>query len=276
MGIPIPRPDETGPVRVDRRGTSLHLVLDDEENRNRLSTRVLRTLRLALPAASGTVDEGVRLVVLESSSRRVFSAGADLSEMSTLTSPRDLEELTRALPALAEAMRRCPVPVLARVDGLCLAGGVGLVLAADIAVCADTAQFGLTEVDVGLWPFIVSALLMPHCSPKRAMDLMLSAEWIDAATACELGMVSRVVDADELDTEMERLIATISQKPATAVRLGKSAFHTMWSLPPDRALEYARQRLAASLGHAAVRRRIAAFQSTASGGSARARRSRAP
>ncbi|WP_149263331.1 enoyl-CoA hydratase/isomerase family protein [Actinomadura sp. K4S16] len=276
MGVPVPPPDETGPVRVDRRGTSLHLVLDDEANRNRLSTRVLRSLRLALPTASRTVDEEIRVVVLESSSRRVFSAGADLSEMNTLTTPRGMKELAGALPALVEAMRRCPVPVLARVDGLCLAGGVGLVLAADIAVCADTAQFGLTEVDVGLWPFIVSALLMPHCSPKHALDLMLSAEWVDAAAARELGMVSRVVDADELDTEMDQLVATISQKPATAVRLGKSAFHTASSLPPDRVLEYARERLAASLGHASVRRRIAAFQAGASGGSARARRTQAP
>ena len=252
------------PVRVVRRGSALHVVLDDERNRNRLSGPVLRALRSAVDTAGGLREDGVRAVVLESSSRRIFSAGADLAELAGLASPDDASDLASALPALIGAMRRCPLPVLARVDGLCLAGGVGVALGADVVVCADTAQFGLTEVDVGLWPFIVSALLIQHCSPKKALDLMLTAEWIDARTACELGLVSRVTAAGELDPEMDRLISTVSAKPASALRLGKSAFYATAALSPDEALEYARQRLASSLGDPAVRSRIAAFQAAAS------------
>ncbi|MGP4028713.1 enoyl-CoA hydratase/isomerase family protein [Actinomadura sp. 3N407] len=271
-----PHPGENGPVRLDRRGASVHLVLDDEKNRNRLSTEVLHALQAALGSAARLVDEGVRVVVLESSSRRVFSAGADLSEMGALAAHDDAERLASALPALIDAMRRCPLPVVARVDGLCLAGGVGLVLAADLVVCSDTAVFGLPEVDVGLWPFIVSALLTRHCSPKRAMDMMLTAEWIDAGTAHESGLVSRVVAAAELDAEMERLISTVSEKPAPAVSLGKSAFYATAALPPDLGLEYARGGLASSLGDPAVRRRIAAHQAAVSSGPPRARNGGAP
>ncbi|XRQ09900.1 enoyl-CoA hydratase/isomerase family protein [Actinomadura welshii] len=253
------------PVRVDRRGAALHVVLDGEKDRNRLSTRVLHAVREAVTSAARPADEELRVVVLESSSRRVFSAGADLAEMDGLETRADAERLAAALPALAEEMRRCPLPVLARVDGLCLAGGVGLVLAADVAVCADTAMFGLTEVDVGLWPFIVSALLAGHCPPKRVMDMMLTAEWIDAATAHDLGLVSRVVAAADLDTEMEWLVRTVSAKPARALRRGKSAFHATAALPPDGALRHARERLASALCDPAVRRRIAAHQAAGPG-----------
>ena len=122
-------------------------------------------------------------------------------------------------------MRACPVPVVASVQGLCLAGGVGLVLGCDVVLASDAAAFGLPEVDLGLWPFMVSALLGRHMSPKRATEMMLSARRVPAAEALEMGLLSRVVPAASLIEETEALVAALAAKPPVAVRLGKAAFH---------------------------------------------------
>jgi len=116
------------------------------------------------------------------------------------------------------------VPVIAGVQGLCLAGGVGLVLACDLVIAAEDAAFGLPEVDLGLWPFMVSALLGRHVSPKRAMEMMLSARRVPAAEALDMGLVSRVVPAGSLHDEVAALVAQLAAKPPVAVRLGKAAF----------------------------------------------------
>jgi enoyl-CoA hydratase/carnithine racemase len=110
------------------------------------------------------------------------------------------------------------------VQGLCLAGGVGLVLGCDVVLASDAAAFGLPEVDLGLWPFMVSALLGRHTSPKRAMELMLSGRRISADEALDAGLVSRVVPAAELEEQTEALVAALAAKPPVAVRLGKAAF----------------------------------------------------
>ena len=102
------------------------------------------------------------------------------------------------------AMRDCPVPVVARIQGLCLAGGIGLACGADVVLARESASFGMPEIDRGLWPFMVSALLARHLSPKHAMDRMLSGDRFDAKTAYEIGLVSRVFD-DAPSTPTSRL-----------------------------------------------------------------------
>jgi enoyl-CoA hydratase/carnithine racemase len=120
------------------------------------------------------------------------------------------------------------VPVVASVQGLCLAGGVGLVLGCDLVVAADSAAFGLPEVDRGLWPFMVGALLGRHVSPKRAMDLMVTGRRVPAAEALEMGLLSRVVPAGDLRSETEALVAELAGKPPLAVRLGRRPSSRRW------------------------------------------------
>jgi enoyl-CoA hydratase/carnithine racemase len=120
------------------------------------------------------------------------------------------------------AMADCPLPVVASVQGLCLAGGVAIALGCDVVLAAEAAAFGLPEVDLGIWPFMVSALLGRHVSPKRAMEMMLSGRRVPAGEALEMGLVSRVVE--DLPAETEALVAALAAKPPVAVRLGKAAF----------------------------------------------------
>src|SRR5439155_10406344 len=135
------------------------------------------------------------------------------------------------------AFRACPVPVVARVQGLCLAGGVGLALGCDVVLASSAAKFGLPEVGLGLWPFMVSALLARHVSPKHAMHLMLSAERIDAATAYQMGLVSRVYPAETFAGDVEAYVGKLAAAPPVAVRPGKAAWTTAEEAPLAPALE---------------------------------------
>ena len=211
--------DGTSELDVRREGPVLRLHIDREAKRNALSSEVLRGLLEALRAPGDA-----RVVLVTSAGARVFCAGADLVQMAPDATGLEVHEGRGLLREVVLAMRACPVPVVASVQGLCLAGGVGLVLGCDVVLAADTAAFGLPEVDLGLWPFMVSALLGRHTSPKRAMELMLSARRVPAAEALDLGLISRVVPAADLRAETQALVDALAAKPPVAVRLGKAAF----------------------------------------------------
>lgn len=206
-------------LRVDRDGHVLRVHIDREAKRNALSTAVLQGILAAL------ADPGAaRVVVLTSAGDRVFCSGADLVQMAPDATGLEVHEGRGALREVVLAMRACPVPVVVGVQGLCLAGGVGLVLGCDLVIAADDAAFGLPEVDLGLWPFMVSALLGRHMSPKRAMEMMLSGRRLGAQEALDAGLLSRVVPAAELAERLEELVQALAAKPPVAVRLGKAAF----------------------------------------------------
>ena len=200
-------------------GGVLGLHIDRESKRNALNGEVLRGILAAV-----TAPGDARVVLLTSAGDRVFCSGADLVQMAPDATGLEVHEGRGLLREVVLAMRACSVPVVASVQGLCLAGGVGLVLGCDLVIAADTAAFGLPEVDLGLWPFMVSALLGRHVSPKRAMELMLTGRRVPAVEALEMGLLSRVVPAASLAEETALLVAALARKPPVAVRLGKAAF----------------------------------------------------
>jgi enoyl-CoA hydratase/carnithine racemase len=218
-----------GDLVVSRDGGVLRLHMDREAKRNALNGEVLRGMLGALR------DPGDARVVLITSAGKVFCSGADLVQMAPDATGLEVHEGRGLLREVVLAMRDCPLPVVASVQGLCLAGGVGLVLGCDIVLAADAAAFGLPEVDLGLWPFMVSALLGRHVSPKRAMEMMLSARRVPAAEALEMGLVSRVVS--DLPAETDALVAALAEKPPVAVRLGKAAFRAAMESSLDAGLE---------------------------------------
>ena len=210
----------------------LRLHIDREPRRNALNGEVLGAMLAALH------DVGdARVVLVTSAGEKVFCSGADLVQMAPDATGLQVHEGRGLLRQVVLAMRACPVPVVASVQGLCLAGGVGLVLGCDLVLAADTAAFGLPEVDLGLWPVMVSALLGRHVSPKRAMELMLSGRRVPSAEALEMGLLSRVVPSASLQQETADLVAALAAKPPVAVRLGKAAFHAALDTPLAPGLE---------------------------------------
>ena len=213
----------------------LTLTIDREERRNALSAEVLDGLLDGVRARA--LADDVRVVVVTGAGEKAFCAGADLSPPSPDATQLDLHEGRGGLRELVLAMRSCPRPVVARVQGLCLAGGVGVALGCDVVVSSDTAEYGLPEVNIGLWPFMVGALVARHVSPKRAMDLMLTGRRIDAATAYEWGLVSRVVPAASLDETVGSLCSDLAAKSPLVLRMGKAAYYAAEEVALAPALE---------------------------------------
>ncbi|HET6817728.1 MAG TPA: enoyl-CoA hydratase-related protein [Mycobacteriales bacterium] len=207
---------------VDRESGVLSLTIDREDKRNALSRDVLQGLLDAVSAAGS--DDEVNVVVVRSAGEKVFCAGADLAVMSNDATGLEQHEGRGLLKDLVVAMRTCAKPIVARVQGLCLAGGIGLAAGCDVVLAKESAQFGMPEVDRGLWPFMVSALLTRHVSPKHAMDYMLTGERFDARTAYAMGLVSRVMPDDGFDDAVTAYVAKLAGAAPVAVRLGKAAW----------------------------------------------------
>jgi enoyl-CoA hydratase len=199
----------------------LTLTIDREERRNALSPEVLA----GLLAGVREPGDGVRVVVVTGAGPKAFCAGADLGAFDADATQLELHERRGGLRDLILAIRDCPLPVVARVQGLALAGGLGLALACDLVVASEDAAFGTPEVDVGLWPFMIGALVARHVSPKHALDLMLTGRRVSAQVAYEWGLVSRVVPAAGLDAAVAELCAELVAKSPLVLRLGKAAWY---------------------------------------------------
>ncbi len=198
----------------------LTLTIDRQARRNALNDEITDGLTAALQ----TPPPGTRVILLRSAGERVFCAGADLAVMENESTGLEQHAARGGIRGVLMAMRECPLPVIARVQGLCLAGGVGLAAGCDLVVASERAEFGLPEVNLGLWPFMVSALLARHVSPKVAMDMMLTGRRVGAVEARSIGLVSRVVPAEDLDAEVTTLVKELAARAPVAVRMGKEAF----------------------------------------------------
>ena len=139
---------------------------------------------------------------------------------------------------LFRRLERCGVPVIARVNGHALAGGLGLVCACDMAVSTDVAQFGVPESKLGLFPMMILSYMMRIIPRRKLYEIATTGESFSAAEALAMDIVNHVVPAAELDAKLEWLIARIADKSPTAIKLGKQAFRAIEDMPLDKAFEY--------------------------------------
>lgn len=214
-------------------GPVARLVINRPERRNALTWELVGAMRGAL--ADADADPAVRVVVLSGAGDRAFCAGADLSGMAGGDSVA-LHEARGQLAGLFGDLWSIGKPTLASVRGFALAGGFGLALSCDLVVAADDAIFGAPEIDVGLWPFMITVPMVRAMPPKRALELMLTGRRVDAAEAAAIGFVTSVVPAAELDAAVDALADTLAAKPPTAMRLGRRAFYATVDLAADDAL----------------------------------------
>jgi enoyl-CoA hydratase/carnithine racemase len=241
-----------GDVRYEVDGPIARVTIDRDARRNALSYPVMRDLRAAFERADD--DAAVRVVVLTGAGDRAFSAGADLVGDGAAGSIADTGDHAarhddRALLAdLFRTMWRVGVPSIARVRGYALAGGFGLALACDLVVAADDAVFGTPELDVGLWPYMITVPMVRSMTPKAALELILTGRRVDAEEALRLGFVNRVVPAAALDAEVDRLAQTIASKAPVALRWGRQAFQRVLDLDADDALAYLQAMLTVTSG----------------------------
>ncbi|MSP17355.1 MAG: hypothetical protein EXR73_12240 [Myxococcales bacterium] len=232
-----------GTIRCERQGALLRLTLNRPERRNPIGPLTCGELVHALTDARD--DDTVRVVLLTGAGK-VFSAGGDLAQLGGGGAPEGSVP-PASLPALFTTMHALGKPIVAMVNGHALAGGLGLVVACDLVLCADTAELGLTEIGVGLWPMMITAELVRNIGRKKTLELMLGGERISAAEGERLGLVNRVVPAARLEEETLALCARLAARSPTALRLGLRAFYDTQDLSHGDALAHLEGQLGAVL-----------------------------
>jgi enoyl-CoA hydratase/carnithine racemase len=243
------------PVAVERDGPVITLVLDRPARRNPLSLGTMRALRDQLLAAGD--DPAVRAVVIGARGP-VFCAGHDLRELAGA----DGEATAAIFAACAELMttvHRLPVPVIARVQGMATAAGCQLVAACDLAVAAEGARFATPGVRIGLFCTTPMVEVIRSVGRTRAMEMLLTGEPIDAATAAAWGLVNRVVPAEGLDAAAGALAATVATASRATVAAGKRAVADTLGLPLDQAYRHASAVMTREAASPDAREGIAAF-----------------
>lgn len=210
------------------------LTLNRPERRNALSWSLIEALRAAVRSARD--DPEVRVVVLSGAGDRAFCAGADLTGMRADAGYAEIHRARGELAGLFDDLWSLGKPTIAAVRGYCLAGGFGLALSCDLVVAADDATFGTPEIDVGLWPYMITVPLCRSMPPKRALELMMTGRRVGADEADRMGFLTRVVSVDELAGTVDELASTLAAKSPSVMRLGRDSFYAVWDQSASDAL----------------------------------------
>jgi enoyl-CoA hydratase len=212
------------------------ITLDRPETRNALSDELLDDLIAAFERARD--DPAVRSVVLTSSHERVFSSGADLKAFAAPAPLVDKHAATERLPRLFRLIGELGKPSLCAANGHVLAGALGLALACDLVVARDDVRFGTPELEVGVFPFVIMALIYRNVPRKKTTELLLLGEQISAQEAERIGIVNRVVAADGFDAAVAEWAEKLASRSPVVMKLGKDALHRQQDMAFADALEF--------------------------------------
>jgi enoyl-CoA hydratase/carnithine racemase len=247
-------------ILYEARGPVARITLNRPEKRNPLGPTTIGELLHALDRARA--DEAIKVIVLTGAGK-VFSAGGDLSSMGSGGTPLKAEGGAATKPGtfvdLNLAMTRVGKPTIAMVNGHALAGGLGLVVACDVAIAADDAQLGTPEINVGLWPMMIMATIFRNVPRKRGLELVMTGDKISAAEAASMGLITRAVPRDKLEAEVDALAQKLAGKSPMILRMGMEAFYKVQDLELQPALEYLQGQLVAVLGTEDAREGLTAF-----------------
>jgi len=254
---PLVRRDPDPLVRRDRdtRGVAM-LTLNRPQAFNALSEAMLAAMQRELDAIAN--DEAVRVVVLAAEGR-AFCAGHDLKEMRAQPSLEYYRGLFAQCTRMMLTLRRLPVPVIARVQGIATAAGCQLVAQCDLAVASSAARFAVSGVNLGLFCSTPSVPLSRNVARKAAFEMLVTGDFIDAAQAQARGLVNRVVEPERLDAQIETLVASIVAKPRAVVAMGKELFYRQGELGIEAAYEAAGETMACNMMEAAALEGVQAF-----------------
>ena len=242
-------------IRSDQEGVAT-LTLNRPKQFNAMSEELLAALQAELAAIA--TDDSVRVVVIAANAR-AFSAGHDLKQMRSNPRQAYYDDLFATCSRMMLTIHKLPQPVIAKVQGLATAAGCQLVAACDLAVAADSAQFATSGIRVGLFCSTPSVPVSRAMGRKRALELLLTGEFIDAATAADWGLINRAVPADELDAAVQTLAESIVSKSAAAVASGKAMFYRQLEMGLEEAYAYAGSVMACDMMNADAAEGIDAF-----------------
>ncbi|HEX7521465.1 MAG TPA: enoyl-CoA hydratase-related protein [Acidimicrobiia bacterium] len=244
-------------VRYEVAGSIARVTIDRPERRNAMSFPVMQGLRTAV--ADARADDSVRVLVLTGAGDKAFCAGADLGGIAGDAEVVAAHEGRGLLADLFRDLWSLGKPTIARVRGYALAGGFGLACACDFVIAADDAQFGTPEINVGLWPYMITVPLLRSMPPKRVLELMATGRRVNAAEAERIGFVTQVAPVEELDAAVDDFAAVLASKSPLIMRWGRDSFYRALELPTDAALDYLQTMLTITSASEDTAEGIAAF-----------------
>lgn len=239
----------------DERGVAT-LTLNRPQQFNALSQEMMAALQTELDALAD--DASVRVVVIGAQGK-AFCPGHDLKQMRTNPSIEYYQRLFAQCTKLMMRIQRLPMPVIARVQGIATAAGCQLVAMCDLAVASSDAKFAVSGINVGLFCSTPGVALSRNVGRKEAFEMLVTGDFIDANAARERGLVNRVVPPDQLDAEIEKLIASILSKPASALAMGKDLFYRQLETGIEAAYQLAGQTMACNMIDDSAQEGVQAF-----------------
>lgn len=245
-------------LRFQRSATGVATIaLDQPDTRNALSDELMDELIAALEAARD--DEAVRCVVLTSTHETVFSAGANLGGFATEVPLVHKHLATERFPRLFRLLGELGKPSICAANGHALAGALGIALACDLVVAKEGARFGTPEINVGLFPFMIMALVYRNVPRKKTNELLLLGEQISAEEAERIGIVNRVAPAEEFDAMVSELAERLARKSPVMIKLGKDAIFRQQDMAFADAVEFLRSQLTIAFSTEDIQEGVAAF-----------------
>jgi enoyl-CoA hydratase/carnithine racemase len=239
----------------DARGV-VTLTMNRPASFNALSEEMIAALQDALDRLAG--DEGVRAVILAAAGK-AFCAGHNLKEMIAQPQLAYYQKLFAQCSRMMLAVQKLPVPVIARVQGIATAAGCQLVAQCDLAVASTEARFAVSGVNYGLFCATPSVPLLRNVPAKQAMEMLVTGEFIDAAEARARGLVNHAVAPEQVDAQIERLVASIVAKPRLALAMGKELFYRQREMGIEAAYQLAAQTMAANMMDGCALEGVTAF-----------------
>jgi enoyl-CoA hydratase len=233
------------------------VTLNTPDNRNALSNQLLTELTAAFESARD--DAAVRCVVLTSSHEKVFSAGAALDQFAADVPLVHKHFGTERFPRLFRAILGLGKPTICAANGHVLAGSLGVALCCDLIVAKDSATFGTPEINVGVFPFMIMALIYRNVPRKKTNELLLLGERISAEEAREIGIVNRVAPEAEFEAAVDQWATKLAAKSPVAMKLGKDAMYRQLDMPFEDAIDFLRSQLSLSFTTDDVQEGVQAF-----------------
>lgn len=214
-----------------------YITINREKQRNAITGEAIQLFYEYLDTAQK--DEAVKAIQVTGAGEKAFCTGAQLSGATA----SDGKDLFADYANLLNRIVSFPKPTVARIKGYCLAGGMGFMLACDIVIASDDSKFGTPEVNVGLWPMMIGAVIFRNVLQKRAMEMILLGEQMSAQEALSIGLITRVVPASALEDELAKVFKILTAKSPIGMKLGKQAFYDTANMPLKEALLSLSERL---------------------------------
>jgi enoyl-CoA hydratase len=233
------------------------IALNEPDTRNALSDDLLAELVLALESARD--DDAVRCVVLASTHHSVFSSGGNLGGFAADVPLVHKHFATALFPQVFRLLGELGKPTLCAANGHVLAGALGLALACDLVIASEAARFGTPEINIGLFPFMIMALIYRNVGRKKAAELMLLGEQISAAEAERIGIVNRVVAAEQFDAAVADWSVKLARKSPVLMKLGKDAMYRQQDMAYDDAIDFLRSQLTVAFSTEDIQEGVRAF-----------------